>query len=141
MHKLICFVLLYVFTYALAVQFSMIDSLVLVSVDSLYIIPHFFSFVKYFFESFLIFSKFFLSIVPCEMIGYCFAPSRSAYILYHKRFDLSIVFLRFFSICCIGCIIDRHFPFYTYFCTKKQPRLRKKSRLHSVFCIFRGLCR
>ena len=49
----------YVFlkTHALAVQFSMIDSLVLVLADSLYIIPHVLPFVKGFFKSFFIFSK------------------------------------------------------------------------------------
>ena len=50
--NLLCTFYVFLKTHALAVQFSMIDSLVPVLVDSLYIIPHFFPFVKGFFKSF-----------------------------------------------------------------------------------------
>ena len=94
--QIICFVLLYVFTYALAVQFSMIDCLS-VFVDSLYIIPHSFSFVKGFFESFSSFFKLFSFVYSLQTVRTCGLPSffKTARILYHKPIRLSIPFRNF----------------------------------------------
>ena len=94
---LLCTFYVFLKTHALAVQFSMIDSLVPVLADSLYIIPHSFSFVKGFFESFLIFFKVFSKALVCQALYAVFwCLSQGARILYHKPSVLSRGFLKVF---------------------------------------------
>ena len=69
--------------------------------DSLYIIPHSFPFVKYFFKSFLSFFKVFFK--PLRYLSS--PPSWTAYILYHFAPFLSSTFFDFFHFC--GIIVFR----------------------------------